>query len=820
MVLDYDIIIIGGGHAGCEAAAAAARLGSRTLLLTMDMSKLASMSCNPAVGGVAKGQIVREIDALGGQMGRITDLTAIQFRMLNRSKGAAMWSPRAQCDKTRFSEEWRHTLENTTNLYIWQDAATELLFENIEESGVGNSNCIANSDFQKISSDKIDKMVLTGAASASASSTGSSSASSTGSSSTLSTASSTAPSIAPSTISTSAPSTASSTPAIVPSAAIASAGIATPNSPATDASLIAQPSSDCGPSTPVFPDGNTGVDQIAPDQHASDQFSSNRVSSNRVSSDQLSSDYSSSDPIATDSISSGPIFFSATPSDPTSHSTTRSTFSRRIRGVRTRMGVEFSCRAVVLTSGTFLDGVMHCGASQAEGGRAGDAASHGITECLKNIGFETGRMKTGTPARLDARTINFELLEPQYGDENPAKFSFSSETQPVKEQLPCFLVYTSTEVHDTLRDGFSLSPLFNGTIKGIGPRYCPSIEDKLRTFAEKEQHQLFLEPEGRSTNEYYLNGFSSSLPWDVQWEALRKIRGFEDLHIFRPGYAIEYDYFPPTQLHHSLETKLVSGLFFAGQINGTTGYEEAAAQGLMAGINAHHKLNAKEAIVLQRDEAYIGVLIDDLVTKGVDEPYRMFTSRAEYRILLRQDNADMRLTPIGDQIGLISPSRNAQFQQKKAFVESLISFARKLSIRAEEINSYLKSINSEPLTQGRKLFDILTRNNVTIESLQEILPKLKSFILSNKITTEVIEEAEIQIKYKGYIERERAIADKLQRLEDIHIPADFDFHAMNSLTIEARQKLSRIRPATIGQAARVPGVSPADVNVLLVKFGR
>ena len=624
MTLDYDIIVIGGGHAGCEAATAAARLGSRTLLLTMDMTKMASMSCNPAVGGVAKGQIVREIDALGGQMGRITDLTTVQFRMLNRSKGAAMWSPRAQCDKTRFSEEWRHTLENTTHLYIWQDAATELLFDE--------------------------------------------------------------------------------TPAV--------------------------------------------------------------------------------------------------------------------RGIRTRMGVEFTCRAVVLTAGTFLDGEMHCGTAHAEGGRAGDAASHGITECLRRMGFASGRMKTGTPARLDARTIDFEAIEPQYGDENPSKFSFSSETKPVDEQLPCFLVYTSSAVHETLRSGFALSPLFNGTIKGIGPRYCPSIEDKLRTFADKEQHQLFLEPEGRTTNEYYLNGFSSSLPWDVQWRALHQIRGLENVHIYRPGYAIEYDYFPPTQLHHSLETKLVSGLFLAGQVNGTTGYEEAAAQGLMAGINAHRKLKGEEPIVLHRDEAYIGVLIDDLVTKGVDEPYRMFTSRAEYRILLRQDNADLRLTPKGYEIGLVSKKRYEEFLEKKSAVESLVAYAHRQSIKAEEICDYLKSVGSEPLTQGRKLYDILMRNNVTFVSLMEVLPKLKKFIETNKINAEAIEEAEIQIKYKGYIEREKFIAEKLHRLENIRIPDDFDFFSLQALTIEARQKLTRIRPQTIGQASRIPGVSPADVNVLLVRFGR
>lgn len=652
MTLDYDIIVIGGGHAGCEAASAAARLGSRTLLLTMDMGKMASMSCNPAVGGVAKGQIVREIDALGGQMGRITDLTTVQFRMLNRSKGAAMWSPRAQCDKTRFSEEWRHTLENTRNLYIWQDAATELLFDDALR---------------------------------------------------------------------------------------------------TDSARPDTPGAEANP--------------------------------NR---DNLRS----------------------------------AAQTHRITGVRTRMGVEFTCRAVVLTSGTFLGGLMHCGASHAEGGRAGDTASHGITECLRRIGFESGRMKTGTPARLDARTIDFERLEPQYGDENPAKFSFSPDTQPVKDQLPCFLVYTSAEVHDILRSGFDQSPLFNGTIRGIGPRYCPSIEDKLRTFADKDQHQLFLEPEGRTTNEYYLNGFSSSLPWEVQWKALHKIQGFEDLHIYRPGYAIEYDYFPPTQLHHSLETKLVSGLYFAGQVNGTTGYEEAAAQGLMAGINAHRALAGEEPIVLKRDEAYIGVLIDDLVTKGVDEPYRMFTSRAEYRILLRQDNADIRLTPLGYEIGLIPQKRYDHFVKKNTLVESLVEFVRRQSIKAAEINDYLKSVNSEPLTQGRKLYDILMRNNVTFESLQRVLPKLKKFIADNEMNAEMIEEAEIQIKYKGYIEREKFIAEKLRRLENITIPSDFNFHSMNSLTIEARQKLSRIRPTTIGQASRIPGVSPADVNVLLIKFGR
>ena len=630
MKLSYDIIVVGAGHAGCEAASAAARLGSRTLLVTMDMTKFAAMSCNPAIGGVAKGQIVREIDALGGETGRITDLTTIQFRMLNRSKGPAMWSPRAQCDKQRFSEEWRRTLENTPNLYIWQDTVCEIHFEK----------------------------------------------------------------------------------------------------------------------------GNNSTD------------------------------------------------------------------IPRVRGVRTQMGVEFEARAVVLTNGTFLSGLMHCGRSNAEGGRAGDAAVHGVTESLAAIGFETGRMKTGTPARLDGRTIDFSLLEPQPGDESPSKFSFSDDTQPVENQLHCYGVYTSREVHDILRSGFGDSPLFNGTIKGIGPRYCPSIEDKLRTFADKEQHLLFLEPEGRNTNEYYLNGFSSSLPYEVQIKALHHIRGLENVHVYRPGYAIEYDYFPPTQLLHTLETKLVKNLYFAGQINGTTGYEEAAAQGLMAGINAHLRLAGSEPLILRRDEAYIGVLIDDLVTKGVDEPYRMFTSRAEYRILLRQDNADLRLTPIGYKLGLVSEKNYRKFEEKKSLAESLISFLHTRSIKPSEIFYYLVSVNSEPLTQGRKLYDLLLRSEIFINSLRRAVPLLEKFISENRISAEAIEEAEIQIKYRGYIEREKMIAEKLRRLEDITIPADFDFNAMQSLTIEARQKLSRIRPSTIGQASRIPGVSPADVNVLLIKFGR
>lgn len=556
-------------------------------------------------------------------MGIITDKSTIQFRMLNRSKGPAMWSPRAQCDKQRFSLLWRETLENTPNLYLWQDNVIR-----IEQQG------------------------------------------------------------------------------------------------------------------------------------------------------------------------------------------------HKITGVYTQLGVQFTAKAVILTNGTFLNGLIHVGRSQMTGGRFGDMASFGLSEQLAELGFEVGRMKTGTPARLDARTIDFSVLTPQEGDAEPAKFSFLPEIAPVKQQLPCYLAYTSTEVHDKLREGFADSPLFNGTIEGIGPRYCPSIEDKLHTFAGKNEHQLFLEPEGADTTEYYLNGFSSSLPWQIQFEALQKIKGLENVHLFRPGYAIEYDFFQPTQLHHTLETKLIENLYFAGQINGTTGYEEAGAQGLIAGINAHLKINGKPSFILNRNEAYIGVLIDDLVTKGVDEPYRMFTSRAEYRILLRQDNADIRLTERSYEIGLASEKRFRIAKEKQQKIELLHNFIKQYSVSPQELNPYLDSLNSSPLTQKRKLNDIILRNEISLRSIIPQISELELFISKSKIDRESIEEVEILIKYGGYIEREKSIAEKLERLENIKIRPEFDFNSLHSLSIEARQKLSRIQPATIGQASRIPGVSPADINVLLVYFGR
>lgn len=623
MNTSYDIIVIGGGHAGCEAAAAAANMGSTVLLITMDMTKFASMSCNPAMGGIAKGQIVREIDALGGYSGIVTDRSSIQFRMLNRSKGPAMWSPRAQCDRFEFCMEWRKMLEAIPNLYFWQDTVMSLIIEN-----------------------------------------------------------------------------------------------------------------------------------------------------------------------------------------------------EKIRGVETAMGAQFFSKAVILTSGTFMNGLIFVGRNQQSGGRMGDMASYGITEQLASLGFEVGRMKTGTPARFDGRTINFSKLAIQYGDENPSKFSFLPSISPVQNQKPCYVINTSKKVHDILETGFEDSPLFTGSIKGIGPRYCPSIEDKIKTFAGKDSHQLFLEPEGRDTNEYYLSGFSSSLPLNVQLAALREVEGFENLEIFRPGYAIEYDFFPPTQLYHTLETKLIESLYFAGQVNGTTGYEEAGAQGLMAGVNAHLKLNEKEPFILHRDQAYIGVLIDDLVTKGVDEPYRMFTSRAEYRILLRQDNADVRLTELSYKLGLASRERYDLMQTKKQEVASLLEFIEKESIAPSVADPYLESIGSAPLRQQRKLKELLLRPEVSIEAVAEIFPSLQEFLF--KLTSsreELLEETNILMNYSGYIERERVQADKLARLERIKIPDEFSYSGLN-ITIEAQQKLSKIRPKTIGQASRIPGVSPADVSVLLVSLGR
>lgn len=620
---NYDVIVVGAGHAGCEAAAAAANLGNKTLLITMNMSFMAAMSCNPAVGGIAKGQIVREIDALGGQMGIIADKTMIQFRMLNKSKGPAVWSPRVQSDKAAFSAEWRNTLEHTQNLEFWQDHVDGLLVEG---------------------------------------------------------------------------------------------------------------------------------DQI--------------------------------------------------------------------KGVHTMMGGDVHSKTVILTNGTFLNGKIFIGEKSFSGGRIGEAASHGITEQLVELGFEADRMKTGTPVRIDGRTIDFSKLAEQKGDEEITGFSFMNVEKPLK-QRSCYIAYTSLKVHEILRKGFDKSPMFTGRIQGIGPRYCPSIEDKIERFAGKDFHQLFVEPEGASTCEYYLNGFSSSLPEDIQYEALRNIEGFENAKIFRPGYAIEYDFFPPDQLYHSLETHKIHGLFFAGQINGTTGYEEAAAQGLMAGINAQRLLHDEEPVVLRRDEGYIGVLIDDLITKSVDEPYRMFTSRAEYRILLRQDNADARLTPLGYKLGLATQERYERFLQKQQRVQDLITFLKETNVSPEEINALLVAKETPEIAGKTRFAHVLTRPQLSLMEMMEQVESLKGkYDLADEMTRSVIEEAEILVKYEGYIDKEREVADKLKRLEDVKLSPDFDYNALHSLTIEARQKLTKHKPQTLGQASRISGVSPADISVLAVFLGR
>lgn len=625
MRFDYDVIVIGAGHAGCEAACAAANLGVRTLLITMDMNKIAQMSCNPAVGGIAKGQIVREIDALGGQMGIVTDLTAIQFRMLNRSKGPAMWSPRAQSDRARFIHQWRSIIENTDNLYMWQDSVVSLI---IEEG--------------------------------------------------------------------------------------------------------------------------------------------------------------------------------------------------KVCGVHTALGVDFKAVAVVLTAGTFLSGLMHIGRVKIQGGRISEPASYGITEQLRDAGFTVGRMKTGTPVRIDSRSIDFSQAVVQEGDNDFHKFSYLPNVKRTLVQRPCWMVYTNERVHQILRDGLPDSPLYNGRIQSVGPRYCPSIETKIVTFADKTSHQLFLEPEGETTHEFYLNGFSSSLPLQVQIDALHQIPALRNVQIYRPGYAIEYDYFDPTQLYHTLETKLLSNLYFAGQVNGTTGYEEAAGQGLVAGINAALRVRGDEPFVLGRDEAYIGVLIDDLVTKGVDEPYRMFTSRAEYRILLRQDDADMRLTEKSHTIGLATDERYQLMLDKRRQRDELVEFSRSYSIRADIFNKFADSLGTSPLKQGTKLYDLILRPQLSVMSLANVVPALARHLDTIEETRrdEIIEAAEILIKYQGYIDRERQIADKIARLENVKLRGKIAYNDVKALSTEARQKLTRIDPETVAQASRIPGISPSDVNILLLLLGR